>query len=163
MRGPVSEKILRIVKAPIYLGIPTTIGDKINQYSATALEDTTVCFIDSNLFRNFILSNGKFAYEIIVELCENELFDYKRSVSLSQKQIPGRVAESLLCMSDKIYKNNKFHFPLTRGEVGDMIGTSRESVSRIISDMNNEKIIEINGNEISILNKERLIQISEKG
>jgi len=163
MRGPVKEKILRVVKAPMYLGIPTTLGEKINQISATALEDTTVCFIDSNLFRNFIYSNGKFAYEVIVELCTNELFDYQRYVSLAQKQITGLVAETLLCMSDKIYKKNKFNCPLTRGDIGDLIGTSRESVSRVITELSNEKIIEINGNEISIINKELLEQISEKG
>jgi len=154
MRGPVREKILRVVRAPTYLGIPTTFGDKINQFSATALEDTSVCFIDTN---------GKFAYEIIVELCKNELFDYQKYVSMSQKQIPGMVAETLLCMSDRIFENSRFNFPLTRGEVGDLIGTSRESVSRVLTDLSNEKIIEMNGSEISILNKELLIQISEKG
>ena len=163
LHGPVREKILNIVKAPLYIGIPTTLGDKINQFSATAIEDTTVCFIDSNLFRNFIYANGKFAYELIVELCKNELFDNMKSVSMAQKQIPGLIAETLLCMSDKIYHNNTFNLPLTRGEVGDMIGTSRESVSRVLSNLNNEKIIEINGIAISILNKESLVRISEKG
>ena len=163
MHGPVREKILRVVRAPTYLGIPTTFGDKINQFSATALEDTSVCFIDSTLFRNFIYTNGKFAYEIIVELCKNELFDYQKYVSMSQKQIPGMVAETLLCMSDRIFENSRFNFPLTRGEVGDLIGTSRESVSRVLTDLSNEKIIEMNGSEISIINKELLIQISEKG
>jgi CRP-like cAMP-binding protein len=163
LHGPSKEKILKIVRAPLYLGIPTTFGDKINQFSATALEDTSVCFIDSNLFRNFIYSNGKFAYEIIVELCKNELFDYQRYASLAQKQIPGLVAESILCLSDKIYESDTFPFPLTRGEMGDLIGTSRESVSRVLTDFCNEKIIEVNSNDIKILNKELLNQISEKG
>ncbi len=159
----VREKILRIVKAPVYLGISTIFGDKINPFSATALEDTTICFIDSNLFKDFIYGNGKFAYEIIDELCKNELYDYQKHVSLSQKQIPGLIAETLLCLSDKIYENNTFNFPLTRGEIGDLIGTSRESVSRALTDLSNEKIIEVNGNEVSILNKEILIKISKNG
>jgi CRP-like cAMP-binding protein len=163
MHGPSKEKILKIVKAPTYLGIPTTFGDKINQFSATAIEDSLVCFIDSTLFRDFIYTNGKFAYEIIVELCKNELDDYKRFASQTQKQINGLVAETLLCMSDKIFENKKFHFPLTRGEMGDLIGTSRESVSRVLTDLSNEKIIEINSNEITILNKDLLEQISDKG
>ncbi|HNW98873.1 MAG TPA: Crp/Fnr family transcriptional regulator [Bacteroidales bacterium] len=163
MHGPSKEKILKIIKAPTYLGIPTTFGDKINRFSATAIEDSSVCFIDSNLFRNFIFSNGKFAYEIIVELCKNELTDYERYASQTQKQIPGLVAETLLCMSDKIYENDTFNFPLTRGEMGDLIGTSRESVSRVLTDLSNEKIIEVNSNEITILKKDLLKQISEKG
>jgi len=151
------------MKAPSYLGIPTTFGDKINQFSATAVEDSTVCFIDSSLFRNFIYTNGKFAYEIIVELCKNELMDYQRYANQAQKQIPGRVAETLLCFSEKIFEKTNFTLPLTRGEMGDLIGTSRESVSRMLTDLSNEKVIEINGNEISIINKDLLAQISEKG
>jgi CRP/FNR family transcriptional regulator len=163
MRGPTGEKILRIVKAPTYLGIPTTFGDKINQFSATALIDTSVCFIDSNLFRNFIFTNGKFAYEIIVELCKNELFDYKRYTSQSQKQVTGFVAETILCFADKIYMSDQFELPVSRSEFGDLIGTSRESISRVLADLNNEKIIALNTKEISILDKERLNQISERG
>jgi CRP/FNR family transcriptional regulator len=163
MRGPTGEKILRIVKSPCYLGIPTTFGEKINQFSATALEDTSVCFIDSNLFRNLILSNGKFAYEIIVELCQSELMDYQRFTSQSQKQVPGIVAETILCFADKIFNNDKFELPVSRSEFGDLIGTSRESISRVLTDLNSEKIIALNSKEISILDKERLKQISDKG
>lgn len=163
MHGPTGEKILRIMKAPAYLGIPTTFGDKINQFSATAIEDVSVCFIDSSLFRNFIFTNGKFAYEIIVELCKNELADYQRIASQTQKQITGLVAETLLCFSEKIYERDQFNFPLTRGEIGDLIGTSRESVSRVLTELSNEKIIEITANEIKILKKDLLKQISDKG
>jgi CRP/FNR family transcriptional regulator len=163
MRGPVSEKILRIVKAPTYLGIPTTFGDKINQISVTALEDSTVCFIDAALFRSFIYSNGKFAYEIIVDLCKNELFDYHRSAGLAQKQVPGMVAETLLCLADTIYKKDNFSFPLTQHELGDLVGVSRESVSRVLSEFSSEKIIAFSSRNFTILDKERLRQISEKG
>lgn len=163
MNGPVREKILRIVKAPSYIGLPTSFGEKVNQFSATALMDTTTCFIDINLFRNIIYNNGEFAYEIIVDLCENELMDYKRYTSQSQKQIPGMIAETILCMSDKIFMGTKFNFPLTQSELGDLVGTSRESVSRVLSDFSNNKIIEFSGKEINILNKDILNQISEKG
>lgn len=162
-KGPTSEKILRIVKAPSYMGIPTTFGDKINQYSATALDETTVCFIDSNLFRNFILKNGKFAYEVIVELCENELRDYERYANQSQKQIPGLVAETLICMSDKIFNSARFNFPLTQSELSNLVGTSRESISRVLSDFSMNKIIAFNGKEINILKREVLEEISAKG
>jgi CRP-like cAMP-binding protein len=163
MTGPVSEKILRIVKAPTYLGIPTTFGDKINQFSATALEETTVCFIDAALFRNFIYKNGRFAYQIIVDLCKNELFDYQRYTCQSQKQIPGMVAETLLCLADNIYEKNQFTFPLTQNELGDLVGTTRESISRVLSEFSHDKIIEIRSKEFKILDKERLRQISDKG
>lgn len=163
LHGPSREKILKIVKAPTYIGIPTSFGEKINQFSVTALEETRVCFIDGELFKSFIFKNGEFAYEIILELCRNELFDYKKYASQAQKQLPGLVAETLLCMSEKIFESDSFNIPLTRLELGDMIGTSRESVSRVLTDFSNEKIIKVNGNEISIINKDLLSQISKRG
>ena len=161
--GPSRDKILRIAKAPSYFGIPTTFGDKINQYSASALEDVSVCFIDSNLFRNFIFKNGEFAYKLIVELCENELNDYERYANQSQKQVPGIVAETLLCMSDKIFNSTRFNFPLSQSELADLVGTSRESISRILSDFSANKIIAFNGKELNILKRDVLEHISEKG
>lgn len=163
LHGPTKEKILKIIKAPVYLGIPTSFGEKINQFSATALEDTTVCFIDSNLFRDFIYKNGRFAYEIIVELCKAELSDYQRSASQAQKQVPGLVAEALLCMSEKIYESDVFEIPLTRSELGDMIGASRESISREIANLSNNGIISVAKNKLKIINKENLYRISQKG
>ena len=163
MHGPVKDKILRIVKAPTYIGLPTSISDSINHFSATAIIDTTVCFIEIEAFRNFIYNNGKFAYEIIVSLCESELLDYQRYTSQSQKQIPGMIAETILCLSDRIFNNNRFYFPLSQSELGDLVGTSRESVSRILSDFSANKIIAFNGKELNILKRDVLEQISEKG
>jgi len=163
MQGPTRDKILRVVKAPTFLALPTSFGEKINQFSVTAINDAEVCFIDLGVFRNMIFSNGKFAYELIVELCRNELNDYHRYASLAQKQIPGLVAETLMCFSEKLYNSNEFTMPLTRGEMGDLIGTSRESVSRVLSEMSQDKIISFDSNTLSILNKAALNKISEKG
>ena len=162
-KGPASDKIMRIVKAPTYMGIPTTFGDKINQYSATALEDASVCFIDSNLFRNFILKNGAFAYQIIVELCENELNDYERYANQSQKQVPGMLAETLLCMSEKIFNSPRFVIPLNQSEMANLIGASRESINRVLADFCANGLIEFAGKEVNILNPDALEEISEKG
>jgi len=163
MHGPVREKILRVTKAPSYLGIPTTFADKINQFSATAIEDTSVCFIDISTFKKFINSNGSFAYEIIMELCRNELFDYQRNTNIAQKQIPGLVAEIIMCFSEKIYNNDKFELPLTRSEIGDLVGTTRESVSRVLADLSKENIIKLDSNSMEIMQREQLKKICEKG
>jgi len=54
MKGPSGDKILKLIKAPTYLGLPTTFGDRINQYSATAISDAEVCFISLDTFKDFI-------------------------------------------------------------------------------------------------------------
>ncbi len=163
MKGPSSDKILRIMKAPSYLGLPTTIGEKVNHYSATALTEAQICFISLDIFKDFIFKNGSFAYEIILDLCRNELADYKRYANMSQKQLPGRLAEILLCMSHELYKTNKFELPLNINELSDFISTSRESVSRMLSEFSKEGIISMNKKELTILKEDVLEKISIKG
>lgn len=161
--GPSYEQIIKITKAPSYLGIPTTFGDKINQYSATALENTTVCFIDINIFKNFIFKNGGFAYEIIIELCRNEVNTFIRSVNRIQKQVNGRIADALLFFHKNIYGTNEFKLPLSRLELGNLVDASRESVSRILTEFHNEGIIKLKGKMITILKVELLETISKNG
>ncbi|MEN8123779.1 MAG: Crp/Fnr family transcriptional regulator [Bacteroidota bacterium] len=161
--GPEKEQILKIVKGPSYLGIPTTISAKINEYSATAISKTSVCFIGFEVFKEFIKKNGQFAYEIIVELCRGELYNFKKSINQIQKQGPGKIAEALLYFSEKIFDKQNFEIPLTRNELGDLTCSSRETVSRILSDFSKNKIIRLNKNNISILNKKQLEIISKKG
>ncbi|MHC1705504.1 MAG: Crp/Fnr family transcriptional regulator [Tenuifilaceae bacterium] len=163
MKGPTGDKILRLMKAPSYLGLPTTIGDKINNYSATALTEAHICFISLDTFKDFIYKNGSFAYEIILELCRNELSDYQKYANMSQKQLPGRLAEVLLCMSHEVFKSNKFELPINNNELSDLISTSRESVSRQLSDFTKEGIISISKKELTILKVDMLEKISLKG
>lgn len=163
MKGPVGDKILRLTKAPAYLGLPTTFGDKVNHYSATALTDVHICFISLDTFRDFIFKNGSFAYEIILDLCRNELSDYQRFTNMSQKQLPGRLAEILLCMSHEVFKSTTYELPLTISELADFISSSRESVSRQLSEFSKEGIINLNKKELQILNEDFLRKICSKG
>ncbi len=161
--GPEKEQILGILKGPAYLGIPTTIGAKINQYSATTISKTYACFIGFDVFKDIIKHNGQFAYEIIVELCENELQFYKKCINQVQKQGPGKIEEALLYFSEKVFDQQNFKLPLTRNELGDLTCTLRETVSRILSDFSKSKIIKVNKTDISILNKKQLEIISKMG
>ncbi len=163
MTGPVEEQIIKITKAPSYLGIPTTFGEKVNQYSATAIENTTVCFIDIEVFKEFIFMNGRFAYEIVVELCRNELNSFQKCVSRTQKHIHGRAADALLFFSNGIYGEDEFELPLSRLELGHFINTSRESICRILSDFSKAGIICLSGKNIKILNRDLLETISKNG
>lgn len=161
--GPKTKQIIKITKAPSYLGIPTTFHEKINQYSATAIDNTTVCFIDNEIFRNFVQKNGKFAYEIIIGLCRNEVNSFKRCVNRAQKNVNGRLAEALLFMYNEIFESNVFTLPLKRSELGNFIDSSRESVSRVLTEFHNEGIIKLKGKNITILNKNLLEVISRNG
>jgi len=163
IEGPQRIQILRLKKAPCYLGLPTTMGDKINNYSAVALEPVSACFIDINVFKHLLRINPDFSYEIIIELCKNELKQFHRCVKLVQNEIYGRLAGNLLYLADEIYQSQEYNLPLSRSEIADMVCTSRETVSRILNSLAKEGIISISGKRVKILNKSLLEKISEKG
>ncbi len=154
---------MKIVKAPAYLCLPSTFGDKINHFSVTALEKTTVCFIDVTTFKNFIYENGDFAYQIILDMSKGELQNFHNYLNNSQKQNMGRLADAILFFAKEIYNSNTFTLPILRQDLADLTGITRESASRILTDFHNEKILKIEGRKITIENEVLLRQISEKG
>jgi CRP-like cAMP-binding protein len=161
--GPHHEQIVRLVKAPSYLGLPTTFGDKINQYSVTVIEKAEVCFIDISTFRFLLGINPGFSYEIMIELCRNELEVFTRCANRTQKQVRGKIADVLLEMSDYIYNSKIFTIPLNQEDIGNLVDSSRESVSRVFAEFEKDGIIRISGKKIEILNKKLLLMISSNG
>jgi len=152
-----------LVKAPSYLGLPTTFGDKINQYSVAAITEAEVCYIDINTFRKILKGNDQFSYEIILELCRNELESFRKCANRTQKQSRGNLADVLLEFSDRIFQSDTFILPLSQSEMGNMVDSSRESISRILSEFDRDGILKMTGKQIEILNKKSLILISQNG
>lgn len=162
--GPSKKnQILQIVKYHSYLGLHSLFGDKINHYSYTALEDLKICYIDINIFKQFVKENGGFAYELLVYVCKESLYSYFRFINKGEKKVNGRFADALLYLSEKIYGSQKFKIMLTRSELAELVGVSRENTARVLSKFVEEKIIHISGNEIEILKPDILHIISKTG
>jgi len=162
-KGPIKKQILKIKKAPCYIGLPTTMGDKINHYSAISIVPTKACFIDINVFKKLLSVNDEFSYQIIVDLCKNELEQFDRCVNLLQKQVFGRLAENLIYFSDELYKSDEFELPLNRNEFSDLVCTSRESITRMLKELSDDNIISLDGKQIKILDKAKLLKIKKSG
>jgi len=163
LAGPYHEQIVKMVKAPTYLGLPTTFGDKVNQYSVTAVNDVEVCFIDVEVFHTILNENREFSHEIILELCRNELESFHRCANRTQKQIRGNMADALLEFSNKIFQSDIFTIPLSQADLANLVDTSRESVSRVLSEFDRDEIIKLTGKQIEIINKKSLQLISQNG
>jgi len=69
----------------------------------------------------------------------------------------------LLEFSDKIFMSDTFTIPLTQAELANLVDTSRESVSRVLTEFDKDEIIKIKGKQIEIVNKKSLKLISQNG
>jgi CRP/FNR family transcriptional regulator len=164
MTGPSGrDQILKIVTPGSYIGIQTILSQKIHKYSASALADSRVCYIDNYSFRELLKRNQEFSYEIIIYLCQDELSYFDRFVNLSQKQVNGRLADAILFFADEIYKDKNFDFILTRNDLAAWIGVTRESATRALKELSDIGVIKSDAKRIQILNYDRLLKISQKG
>ena len=161
--GDQPEYIIQIIKNHAYLGLPSLFGDRVNHYSYAALTDVSVCFIDVAVFKQFVIENGRFAFEILSTVSKDSLTNYHRFISQGQKKIYGKLADTLLYFSKALFHSNRFRLPLNRNEISYLLGTSRESVSKQLNSFVRDGIISLRKREIVINEPEKLERISRLG
>ena len=83
-------------------------------------------------------------------------------ICLNQKNIRGRIAESLLYLTG-FYGSDRYNLSITRKELGEMSAISEENTVRLLTELRKEGIIKIEGREVSINDKILLKKISELG
>jgi CRP/FNR family transcriptional regulator len=164
LENNVNSLVLRIIPDGNFLGLSSISEEYANfPYSAMAYVDSEIRQIDVNAFRTLMEQNHDFTREIIDILSANSLQIYGRFFCLTYKQAFGRLADILLCLSDRIFKNTEFDLPLSRKELAELSGMSSETVIRMLKEFNGEKIIRMDGKSIEVLDYDRLKQISDTG
>lgn len=155
--------IIQLLSTSNFIGIPSVFGDKFFHTSAIALDESEICFIDRSVFLHFITTNGEFAKKMIEYSCKRELQSVGRISGLIRKQLPGRLADVLLFFANTFYNSHFFQLPLTRNELADFIGVSKKSFIRTMSEFSHDRLIEIEGRNITILEPELLERLSKLG
>jgi CRP/FNR family transcriptional regulator len=107
--------------------------------------------------------NPRFALELLKHINEMGIKNFEKIINLTQKQMHGRVADTLLYLSKMVYNTNVFHTTLSRQELAELSAMTKESVIRIIKEFKDEKILQVEGNKFYILQEETLLNISRKG
>lgn len=134
-----------------------------HNYSVAAITSVQACFISFEIFKQLVRTNGAFAESLLEDISEKSLRTHIRMVNLAQKRMSGRLAEVLLYFSDEVFNSDEYDMILSRQELGDMASMAKECVVRILKELEESGVIYSDSSKIKILNKEKLIQISEKG
>jgi len=156
--------VLRIIPDRNFLGLAAVSEQhQTFPYSAMAYVDSEITQIDVKAFRHLMDQNPEFVKEIIEILSANSIQIYGRFYCLTYKQAFGRLADILLCLSDRIFKNSEFDLPLSRKELAELSGMSSETVIRMLKEFKEEGLIRMEGKSIEVLDYARLKTISDTG
>jgi CRP/FNR family transcriptional regulator, polysaccharide utilization system transcription regulator len=132
-------------------------------YSVSAITTVQACFISFDIFKQLVRENGEFAEGMMEDISVKSLQSHLRMVNLSQKRMSGRVADAILYFSDEVFRNDEFEMILSRQELGEMTSMAKECVVRILKEFGDAGVVYSDSSKIKILDKEKLIQISERG
>lgn len=132
-------------------------------YSVAAITTVQACFISFEIIKQLVRDNGAFAESMLEDLSEKSVKSHTRMVNLAQKRMSGRLAEILLYFSDEVFHNDEYEMILSRQELGEMTTMAKECVVRILKELEDSGIIYSDSSKVKILDRNRLIQISDKG
>lgn len=155
--------ILKIAEAGEVLGLSATISGRPYEVSVEMMEPAQANFIARDHFLSFLRENGDAALRVAEQLSENYHSAYKEirmlglTTSASEK-----LAKLLLEWSSDAGSAKgslRLKVTLTHEEIAEMIGTSRETVSRLFSDFKKRQLVEVKGSTLTIRNKPALQRI----
>jgi CRP/FNR family transcriptional regulator len=142
---------------------PGTYVNSRNSYSVAAMNMVQACFVSFDIIRQLVRQNSLFAEGLIEDISLKALKTHQKMLSLTQKRMHGRLAETILMFADDVFGSDEFEMLLSRQEIGDMTNMAKESVVRILKELESEGIIDAGCPRMRIIDKERLRIISEKG
>ena len=157
------DVIVRLVGTGGVLGHRSVFSANHYGASATALEETKVCFIEKKLITELIEKDSSVAYSIIGHLSLELGASEKKQASFSQKNVEGRVCELLFILKqsygEKLDDNLiRINLKLSREDMASYLGIATETLIRTISELKKERIINQDGKNIIILDENKLIK-----
>jgi CRP/FNR family transcriptional regulator len=155
--------IMSIAKPGRLIMGPGAYVNSRHTYSVSALSKVQACFISFEVFRKMVKENGEFAEGMITDISTKSLRTHNRLVNITQKKMPGKLAEILIYLADEIYGSDEFEMVLSRKEIGEMTNMAKESVVRVLKDFEKSGIVISKASKIKILDKDKLKLISERG
>lgn len=155
--------ILRLVTTHSILTGGGIFIEEIRHFTVQAVTEVECCFIDSDKIYELVSRNSQFAFELLKLNNKQNIQMLNALVGITQKYMPGRVADLLLYLKNEIFLCNPFNTRLSRQELADMTGMTMESFIRILKEFKSSEIISVDGSQIHILDEEALKLISRKG
>lgn len=157
------DQIVRFIKEGEIVGHKSILSGTNAKLTVTALEDMDVCYIPKQDLLDLFAKNKEFSLELTRSLCQSLDKANLTVATMAQKNVRERLAEFLLYFESMFGIDDKgfIAVKLTREEIANAIGTATESAIRLLSEFKRDKLILLHSKQIKLLNKPKLIHISD--
>jgi len=159
-------QILRMIRQQGFIGYKALFSDVPWSVSAIAIEDSAICIFEKSSFLKILKKNPDLAIKFIKVIVDELGFSNNRTVSLTQKHIRGRLAESLLILRDTYgfeADARTIRISMSREDIANLSNMTTSNAIRTLANLASDGIVEITGRRISILDNTSLEHISELG
>lgn len=156
------EQIIRFARKGDLIGFRSIMSKETACTSAEIIEDSISCYIPGETLIDLVKSNGNFSLELMQLTCK-ELGEANSYITdIAQKTVRERLAEVLIHLDNEFGLDDQqvLQINLTREELANIVGTATESVIRLLSEFKQDKLIELNGRKIKLLNIQKLQKIA---
>lgn len=155
--------ILELVKPFQFIDIPSIFDDDMLYRSSAAVVDSRACLVDLQAFKSIILGSKNNVPRLVRHFTHMQNRYSNRLSSVIYKNMEARIADAFLYLVNEVYFSRVFTLTISRSDLSDLAGMSRESTSRILSQFKEQEILKIAGKKVEILDKKQLEQIARYG
>ena len=155
------EQILHILSDGDFFGELDLLRSSEYKFNSKAIENAKICTLSKDEMKNIIMKNPEIGLKLLESVGER-LSDAERlAQNLATKDIDSRIAYLLIDFmekySDKINENVSIKLPISREDMSNYVGVTRETISRKLKKFEDEQLIKMVGTKkIIILDKEGL-------
>jgi len=160
------EQIIKMLRPFSFIGYRSLFSDFYYPFSAVAVEESSVVIFEKQTLSRVLRQNAELAVKFIRIISEDLIYSNNRLVSLTQKHVRGRLAESLLLLRETYgteADGKTLRVIVSREDLAHFSNMTTSNAIRTLSGMISEKILDIHGRRIIILDAEKLENISESG
>ena len=152
--------ILRIAEPGELLGLSSAIGGTVHEATAEVLENCQINFVRKDDVLRFLRQRADASFNALQQLSKNYHAAYTQVCSLGLSHSVGdKLAKLFLGWCESANdKNGRIHLkvPFSHEEIAEMIGTSRETVTRLLKDFRQRELISLKGSDLYINDRRRL-------
>lgn len=160
------EQITRLAKPVGFIGYRALFAEEEHIASAIAIENSYICIVSKEGIYKLLQANNELALGIIKTLATELGYSNNRTITLTQKHIRGRLAETLLFLIETYgfeQDEKTIKIYLSREDIANLSSMTTSNAIRTLSTFAHEGAISLNGRRIKVNNFEMLKKISELG